>query len=267
MPSHLDSYQVLILLDVNFNKANEENEVNCEKSTNNLRLSLIKLFAYFSHRVHYNVKNLQWGYQFIDSSSLTQSRACGCSHGFRDFNLQNFEDFENQIDLEFEKATGRRTQERSQGSEEEDPIDVLGDSLKDVLYKFPWDRPDISSPVKKRQGHNKLPRTRSSSNVTTGKRSGVGVQDEAEEGTQTKKHNVVFLFSRCPLSMKDLLAFASCKEDSHALLKSLLSVSVQRELHHSCRINLFWVDGNETVGFSLAAPYTFKRSKVIIIMP
>ena len=154
---------------------------------------------------------IKWGYKFFSSRSCATRIE---QHRFRDFKLKYFEEFENEVQRRLEN----KPQCLNLAVKKVRPSECLSKALTEILSDFPWERPDITSPIRGRK------KKKETSIVT----------------------NVVVLFARCPKNASELKSFTGKQvPDSEVFLDSLLPSAL---FHQFCDVNqlsLYWIDIGE----------------------
>ena len=158
-----------------------------------------------SKQSHTTVK---WGYKFFNSTSCATRIE---QHRFRDFKLKYFEEFENEVQRRLET----QPQCLNLAVKKVRPSECLSKALTEILSDFPWERLDITSPIRGRK--------------------------KKKESSLVK--NIVILFARCPKSSSELKTFTGKRvPDSEVFLDSLLPPAL---FHQFCDVNqlsLYWID-------------------------
>ncbi len=235
MSEIVNSYKVVFLLDTNFGSDRFEGEDRSSKCAAVARGCVLKVLAYLASRVRYQFKNLQWGFLFYNSQTDASFKCCS---GFKEFETPHFEDFENQVDLEFEKYHCSKISHHKDGPDTNvnESADKLRDALREIVCRFQWDQPDISSPVKKpnrtlRRTRSMLPESFSSSHGDT---------------HDTQKHNLVVLLSNCSQSVSEFLQMRKVRSPVD-LLSCFMPSHLHDKFHRECRIKMYWIYSDQVV--------------------
>ncbi|XP_014780893.1 uncharacterized protein LOC106876729 [Octopus bimaculoides] len=184
--------------------------------------------------------SLQWGYKFFDSGKLTGKTE---HHKFNDFKLRHFEEFEKELQREFEddgssaptqsgskvvdsKVNSGHSSERRK-SNSPSAAECLKRTLSYAVYDFHWESPDITSPVRK-IGRSSIRSSRKHSAIVS---------------SEVSPHNLVFLFQKCPTSKMEFKDFAAkLVVDSEVFLDSFMPPALFREFRVNRNLSLYWVD-------------------------
>ncbi|CAI9739193.1 Hypothetical predicted protein [Octopus vulgaris] len=183
--------------------------------------------------------SLQWSYKFFDSGKLTGKTE---HHKFNDFKLRHFEEFEKELQREFEgdgssaptqsgskvdsKVNSGDSSERRK-SNTPSAAECLKRTLSYAVYDFHWESPDITSPVRK-IGRSSIRSSRKHSAVVS---------------SEISPHNLVFLFQKCPTSKMEFKDFAAKLDvDSEVFLDSFMPPALFREFRVNRNLSLYWVD-------------------------
>jgi hypothetical protein len=207
---------------------------------NLVRTCVLKSLTYFSGPRHTTAAGdhcraakprLEWGTKFFNSGKAC--KAVRDKPQFREFTLKYFEDFENEVEA--------RSNARSFSSEvkapagigsgelvEVDVFDAVKVALRSVIHDFPWDKPDISSPVKPVRSLPVGKNVEASSN----RRTDLAYQEELENC----RRNFVFVICECPQTLDE---FGS--NTVEGILKTILPLDVRRQLINNLGIRLFWI--------------------------
>ena len=160
---------------------------------------------------------VKWGYKFFNSREYVTRIE---QHRLRDFKLKYFEEFENEVQRRLEnkpqclKTTVKKIK----------PCECTSKALTELLSDFPWERPDITSPVRGRKK-----------------------KKETSFGT-----NLVILFTRCPKSGPELKLFTGKQvPDSEVFLDSLLPPALFHQFCNVSQLSLNWIDTDELTSLSL----------------
>ncbi len=216
------------MIDLSIGTGKHDDDSLCEKTLSSIRLNTLKLMTYFNSKVPENVqqKNVKWGYTFCNSVDHHFDRC-----DLREFNLKNYEEFENKIDSRFESERVKRAQ-LSESCQTHDKkveeghggltAEKLANAVKELLHDFQWDRPDVSSPIKPQYRYGNKKHT----NVE-----------------ESKQHNIVLLYSCCPHSRQDVDTFSENAEyEPTFILETFMNNVVYRQFYEQTKIKLFWVD-------------------------
>ena len=227
MDSEQSRYQLVFLVDEN---SKDRTNYRVDRYVNTVRSTVLKLLTHFSNVVREDVKQLQWSYKFYESHS-SKGRPIQ-KYVFKEFNHGTFEEFENDLELRIQQPRPgdigwtcyQSAVQQSQDPMEGDPLENLTTALREITFEYPWDRPDILSPVKpvrRAKAKHKRP-------------------SFSQGHDDTGKHNLLFLFTPCPKSTSDLKRFADC-DDSGGLLKSILPKHLYLHFCHQNKIRMFWM--------------------------
>jgi hypothetical protein len=244
MSSEDKIYQVVFLV-------NTENLRNDRSFKKNAVLSSLKILTFYSCKSRSESKKLQWGFTFYNESSSIAKSLPICK--FRDFDLKNFEEFESVLDkisqICVETAEKPQDPNKCSGCNDRScdcirntPAAILSRAFTDVLSSFPWDNPDISSPIKflptiRSKGENIIGHTRRSTRNLL-----IPVERQP-------RSNILFLLSKCPITKNDLARYTPDHviTDSDYLLEELMPTGIRKDFHHAMKIALFWIDAHTQV--------------------
>ena len=146
---------------------------------------------------------------------------------FREFDTRQFEEFEIHLKAKFSSVQDRCLKVETE--QETDMFENLQISLERLIYDIPWDRPDITSPMKLSADGRLL---RASLDMIP-----------------SLRHNFVFIISECPHRIEDLLVLSGCDNSPASAIKSILPQRIFKEYTELKQIRLFWVDMNREVCF------------------
>ena len=216
-----NKFKILFLVDVSVVTRQNEADGNVDQTINLIRSCVLKVLLHFTTLVKDENRQLQWGFKFYNTHKQRYTNR----NIFRDIDIKQFEEFENDLEQLLETSFTHHTPSSlSQQNLESgcDRSDQLSTQLKDIIYDFQWQGPDISSPVK-------LPRRSSL------------VRPPPNTSTQL---NAVFLISDCPHTIDDVASFATCEGNISVkdLLSEILSPSVYQQFHVARDLRLFWID-------------------------
>ena len=230
-----DFYQIVFLIDEYLwaKTVPDSSNVNYRKV---VRHCVLKVLTYFAGptQVRSCCENddrsvnarVEWGLKFFSSNKTT--KVVRDKPRFREFSLKKIEDFENELEgrLNLISAHQQASEFRSCSSpgyaEAVDVFNSVKLSLRTVIYDFPWDKPDIASPVK-------LVRKRSNS-------SSRNKTDVRESEVESNRRNFVFVVCNCPHIVD------SSSISSGDVLKSFLPVDIRQQLVENLGIRLFWIN-------------------------
>ena len=201
-------------MDVSIDKVTDLKYDRSDDVSNLVRLSTLKLLTYFANKddTRCGWDKIKWGYKFYNKKTNSMR------HNFRDLNHKTFEQYEKDLCDCFKNVQSKEINDRS-ASCHHGGVNILGRVCRELLHDFQWDRPDISSPVRK-------PR-----------------RSLVEE--ETGPINVVFMFSKCPRSKEDLESYlggSELNENPSVFLHKFMPHQLYRQFYENTKIRLFWVD-------------------------
>ncbi|XP_029430643.1 treslin [Rhinatrema bivittatum] len=200
---------------------------------NRVRLSSLRLLNYLGCR--FGPDQVRWGCRYFDSSGARPSKPNRMGD-FQELGPRGWLDFEEELEARFEAARGLRVP-RGRGSR----AAFTQSALKEILFDYQWDRPDITSPAKPPQQ-----RTRRAKRLAL-QEEPREIEPVSEGFIAAKSRNAIFLFSACPRSSKELLHFVADNDkvlSSQQVMDRLLPKSVQDMITNK-KITLYWVDTTE----------------------
>ena len=154
---------------------------------------------------------VKWGYKFFNSRSYATRIE---QHRLRDVKLKYFEEFENEVQRRIEN----KVQCLESAVKKIKPCDCLSKALTELLSDFPWERPDITSPIKGRKKKKETNRTT----------------------------NLVVLFTTCPKSAQDFKLFTGKQvPDFEIFLDSVLPPALFHQFCNVSQLSLNWIDTAE----------------------
>lgn len=239
MDANNDMFRVVFVIDESLWAKGNAGDMKVNNG-NLVRSCILKILTYFSAPKHSNAVDdqctaakprLEWGTKFFNSGK--SCRTVRDKPQFREFTLEIFEDFENEVEarsnprsfLAEVKATA------AVGSDEPvdtDIFDAVKVALRSVIHDFPWDKPDISSPVKI---VHSLP-VGKKAEVSSTRRTDLAYQEELKNCGR----NFVFVISESPQAVDD---YGSSTVEE--ILKTILPLDVRRQLVSNLGIKLFWI--------------------------
>lgn len=212
------STKVVFLVDVAsfFSRDDQLSVTDYQQAVNAVKYCCLKFLT------HFGTKKTRWGYKFYSSNGLARQRME--KRLFCDFNLETFEDFEDDLVRRFEhyrQACEAIDRSGSRSAPEKDPpCSVLRAALTQIFSEYQWDAPNLSSPVKW-----KSKRKRSCMN-------------ESYEDV-----NYVFNISPCPHTDDDVSAFLDKPPAADRdVADDILPAHVRRLLLASASAKFFWID-------------------------
>ena len=175
---------------------------------------------------------VKWGYKFFNSRSFVTRIE---QHRLRDFKLKYFEEFENEIQRRLEN----KPQCLEKAVKKIKPCECIAKALTELLSDFPWERPDITSPVRGRK--------------------------RKKEVDSRNTCNLAVLFTRCPKSGPELKLFTGKQvPDTEVFLDSLLSPALFHQFCNITQLSLSWIDTEELISSSLVLFFSHLRARVSI---
>ncbi|CAN7938217.1 unnamed protein product [Ixodes hexagonus] len=220
-----ESTQVVFAIDVASFHTHEDKAAvgDHQQAVNAVRYSCLKLLTYFGR------ERTRWGYKFYSSNGLARQRMD--RRPFREFNLDHFEEFEDELARRFDRyrsaceAMGRAGQ--NSVGDRDPPCAILRTAVTQIASEYPWDAPCMASPVKRRK------RKRS---ARAGER----------EKTRHGGGNYVFNVSRCPRSDAEMAFFLGREDvtglEGNDVAEELVPAQVRRLLVVSLAAKLVWID-------------------------
>lgn len=216
------STKVVFLLDVAsfFSRDDQLCVANYQHAVNAVKYCCLKFLTRFG------TKRTRWGYKFYSSNGLARQRME--KRLFCEFNLENFEDFEDDLVRRFEHYRQACEAIDRSGScnvpEKDPPCSVLRAALTQVFSEYQWDAPSLSSPVKWKSRKRKR-------NCVT----------EPREGEE--EVNYVFNISPCPRTEDDVVAFLKKAPATEGEVADyILPAHLRRLLLASAAVKFFWID-------------------------
>lgn len=216
------STKVVFLLDLAsfFSRDDRLCVANYQHAVNAVKYCCLKFLT------HFGTKRTRWGYKFYSSSGLARQRME--KRLFCEFNLENFEDFEDDLVRRFEHyRQACEAIDRSgscSGPEKDAPCSVLRAALTQVFSEYQWDAPSLSSPVKWKSRRRK--------------RNCVAEHCEGEEEV-----NYIFNISPCPRTEDDVAAFLKkAPATDGEVADHILPGHLRRLLLASASVKFFWID-------------------------
>ncbi|KAH8032780.1 hypothetical protein HPB51_001839 [Rhipicephalus microplus] len=175
---------------------------------------------------HFGTKRTRWGYKFYNRNGSARQRME--KRLFCEFNLETFEDFEEDLVRRFEhyrQACDAIDRSGSRSTTEKDPpCSVLRAALTQIFSEYQWDAPSLSSPVKWKLRKREKKCT-----------------SETCEGEEDA--NYVFNISPCPHTDSDVAAFLGRSATACAdVADEILPAHVRRLLFASALVKFFWID-------------------------
>ncbi|KAL3865702.1 hypothetical protein ACJMK2_043064, partial [Sinanodonta woodiana] len=227
MSTHSKEIQIVFLIDIN--QINLLNNQSSSSLANITSLSCFRILHYLSSTVDKQTCSktqrlkrlpLKWGYNFFSSNSYIFK----VQHvQFRPFKKRYFEEFENELERRYEEHSDASRSHKSKVHGKYVPTELLNRALTEVLGDFPWENPDLSSPVKNRHRRKEL-------------------------GTGAIRHkNYVVLFTPCPKNSKQMKAFTGKRVlDSEIFRDSFMPPSLL-DAFQDIKLSLLWIDSDVEV--------------------
>lgn len=216
------STKVVFLLDVAsfFSRDDRLCVANYQHAVNAVKYCCLKFLT------HFGTKRTRWGYKFYSSNGLARQRME--KRLFCEFNLENFEDFEDDLVRRFEHYRQACEAIDRSGScnvpEKDPPCSVLRAALTQVFSEYQWDAPSLSSPVKWKSRKRK--------------RNCVSEPCEGEEEV-----NYIFNISPCPRTDGDVAAFLrKAPATEGEVADYILPAHLRHLLLASAAVKFFWID-------------------------
>ncbi|XP_077504183.1 treslin-like [Amblyomma americanum] len=213
-----NSTKVVFLVDVAsfFSREDRLSVTDYQQAVNAVKYCCLKFLT------HFGTKKTRWGYKFYSSSGLARQRME--KRLFCDFNLESFEDFEDDLVRRFEhyrQACDAIDRSGSRSVPEKDPpCSVLRAALTQIFSEYQWDAPNLSSPVKWKSKRKRTCMNASYEDV-----------------------NYIFNISPCPRTDDDVAAFL---DGSHTadqdVADNILPAHVRRLWLASASAKFFWID-------------------------
>ncbi|XP_064457232.1 treslin-like [Ornithodoros turicata] len=193
-----------------------------EQSVNCIRYSCLKFLTYFGTR------NTRWGCKYYCSNGNVRQKME--KRPFSEFNLESFEEFEDELLHRFNRynaacsAFDRTTIDQTPVKDA--PCNIIRVALTQLASEYTWDAPDIASPVKR--------------NPAKRRKLSDGEDDDAVL-------NCVFHISRIPYSHEELDIFLGKPHKGADIAKELMPPQLQRLLISSLNTRFIWIDCNPSV--------------------
>ena len=223
--------QIVFLIDSNPSFWGSNNSA--DHAAKAIRLCVLRLLTYFSDYRKEKRSNLRWGYKIFNSRSLSHQFE---RNDFKEFLVNEFEEFEDHVSKRLNESFAQQWQENELEPKEQDDAETttfpkpaggarcISFVFKNAVHDFQWERPDISSPVRRTRGNNNT----------------LFYLDN-----RTDTHNVIFLLSGCTYDDYSISEFTG--ENLSFLgtvegFKSILMPSVLYKEFEERRICLHWVN-------------------------
>jgi hypothetical protein len=254
-----DLFQVVFLIDerLSARSVNDNSGVNLNYLVRNCVLKILTSFgAPKPLRCDKNLSSVkprvEWGVKFFSSSRT--SKTLRDKPVFREFHVKNLEEFEKELErrlgsLSSSCYTAVTVKNSSVALNEEavdcDVFDAVKLALRTVIHDFPWDKPDITSPVK------------SVRFMKTGKKSEAFPKksDLTDQDVDNSRRNFVFVICSCPQFVENCDSVSS--NASIEVLKAFLPPDVRRQLVENFGVRLFWINiGSDYWKKVCIIPYT-----------
>lgn len=236
------NYQTVFLIDEELRNSHISGSEKVEDTVNLIRCSLLRILTYFGNAscdyeeserlstiASNYVVNLEWGVKFFSSSSRDEKHLERVQ--FMEYNLKQFEDFETELEARLNRPFAGLGKSVISDEKKSNMFGNLQSALERLMYDFPWDRPDITSPVKLRRTSHKQPNKRG----------------RFDDDDTDSRRNFVFIVAKCPHTAQDLQKEAHCETNASSVLKAILLHRVCREFSEVRRLRLFWLDVNTKV--------------------
>lgn len=186
---------------------------------NAIKYTCLKFLTYFG------TTRTRWGYKFYSSNGLARQRME--KRPFCQFNLDSFQDFEDELVRRFERYKQAcdaidRNPPGLLPTEKDPPCSILRAAVTQVVSEYQWDAPNIASPVK----------------VKSGKRR----SEPAPQLSANEMGNYVFNISLCPRSESDLAKFLGTPCTNMDIAHDLMPTTLRRLFLKSICAKLVWVD-------------------------
>lgn len=214
--------KVVFLVDVAsfFSREDRLNVSDYQQAVNAIKYCCLKFLT------HFGTNKTRWGYKFYNSNGLARQRME--KRLFCEFNLETFDDFEDDLVRRFEhyrQACDAIDRSGTRNIPEKDPpCSVLRAALTQIFSEYQWDAPSLSSPVKWKSRKRK--------------RNCVSETREGEEDV-----NYVFNISPCPHTDSDVAAFLGKPTTAYAnVADEILPAHVRRLLFANASVKFFWID-------------------------
>ena len=184
-----------------------------------LDLGLLRILAYLNHVCLSNGKELHWGYKFYscdESSSGYEKRQ------FVDLSLKHWEKFE---EILWRKCSQSTTNPRQTFLHNKTYAKYLNQALSEVTIYFPWNQPDLVSPIQLNHRYTKS----NSQQVIHG------------------LANLILIVRPCPLTWPAVHEFFGKQYTSitaELLEENLLTDVLHQKLTQTLGIGLGWIDVN-----------------------
>ncbi|XP_071964148.1 treslin-like [Antedon mediterranea] len=190
------------------------------------------------------VKSIRWGYKFFDSLKPCSGYRL---RDFHDFNLTNFEKFEEELKNKFKNFNIINKQNESSSNNDQTtkkhqpntplpglkiwsqdyaPADHLAVALCEVAQDFQWQAPDIMSPSRSSRRRSEKDSNNSSF-------------------AMIEKTNLTFLFMACPWNIEDLKEFVKMRSNeinTNDLLDVVVHEDVRTDFLEKHHVKLIWFD-------------------------
>ncbi|XP_076465368.1 uncharacterized protein LOC143297081 [Babylonia areolata] len=171
-------------------------------------------------------KSLRWGFKLFDIDEKIgklESRASG----FQDFKLKTFQEFETNLKkslqlLQLTDITVRVENDQDQTKKKgfllsSHPSSCLLKRLTETVHDFPWEMPDVGSPVKGRKKHGQF--------------------------ETAQQSNYVFLISRVPCDKKTLRHYCNkVVMDKTVFVDAVMPQQLRKQFYEQRKIRLHWID-------------------------
>ena len=224
-------HQIVFLIDSN--PSFWGSNYSAEHAAKAIRLCVLRLLTYFSDYRKEKRSSVRWGYKIFNSKSLSHQFE---RHDFKEFLVNAFEEFEDHVSKRLQESFTQQWQVNELEPREQDDEETTAFSkspsgarcvsfaFKNAVHDFQWERPDISSPIRRTRGNN---------------------NSLFYHNNITNTHNVIFLLSGCPHDDDSISEFTG--ENLSGLgtferFKSILMPSALYKEFKERRICLHWVN-------------------------
>jgi len=207
--------QVVFLIDTSIQEGCTQNSLSL---SNHISLACLRILHSLSATADKNGNTkskflhtpVKWSYKFFSSKCFGTKVE---SHRFYDLKLKYYDEFENEIQRQFESDISKA---KTTALNQSKSCDMLSLALMQLLSDFQWENPDITSPVKGRR---------------------------ANINQHITHKNFAVLFTKCPKNSTQLKQFCGKQvPDLEVFVDSLFPGNLLEQFKSRSKVNLQWID-------------------------
>ncbi|KAK3608162.1 hypothetical protein CHS0354_034121 [Potamilus streckersoni] len=230
MSKQLKEIQIVFLIDIN--QINLLSNTSSYSLANITSLSCFRILHYLSSTVDKQTCSkalrlkrvpLKWGYRFFSSNSYIFKVQ---QVQFRPFKKRYFEEFENELERRYEEHCNACQSHKSKIQGKLVPTELLNRALTELLGDFPWENPDLSSPVKNKHRRKEF---------------GTGAVSSC------RHKNYVALFTPCPKNSKQMKAFTGKRVLDAEIFRDAFMPPSLLDAFQDIKLSLLWIDSDLNV--------------------